>query len=123
MATGCSRGFKQDTAKVRGTVKLDGKLLAGGSVMFTPETGRGAVGVINPNGEFVLGTYEPDDGAIVGKHKVAVFPIGSSFESDQLPSNYVAIPTRYQNGSSSGIEFEVKAGEQNLVEVNLEKDR
>lgn len=120
--TGCSRGFKQETANVHGTVKLNGKPLTGGSVMFTPETGRGAVGVIDAQGEFELGTYEPGDGAIVGKHKVAVFPVGSSFESEQVPSNYVPIPTRYQNGNSSGIEIEVKAGQANKVEVNLQKD-
>jgi hypothetical protein len=116
---GCSRGYQQETAHVRGTVKLDGKLISGGSVMFVPNSGRGAVGVIDSNGGFVLGTYESSDGAIVGKHKVAVFPMGTSIESDELPSNYVPIPTRYQNGSSSGIEVEVKRGEENRVELNL----
>jgi hypothetical protein len=119
LALGCSRGFQQDTAKVQGTVKLDGKLLPGGSVMFTPATGRGAVGTIDARGNFVLGTYETTDGAIVGRHRVAVFPVVGKAESDELPPNYIPIPPRYQNGYSSGIEVEVKAGEDNVVVIQL----
>jgi len=115
---GCS-GYQQETAPVRGKVTLNGKPLPGGSVMFVPQHGRGAVGQIDGNGSFVLGTYRETDGAIVGRHKVAVFPVRGGFESDERPANYVPIPQRYQSSASSDVDIEIRANEDNVVEIKL----
>jgi hypothetical protein len=119
IVAGCRDAHEQEVAPVRGAVWLSGKVIRGGSVMFMPSSGRGAVGPIDSEGNFVLTTYQPGDGAIVGRHKVAVFPVGAVGESDDIPANFVDIPVEYRNPHSSGIEVEVKPGEENVLEINL----
>jgi hypothetical protein len=77
-ALGCDKS-PYDLAPVRGKVTLDGKPLSGAKIMFAPiakgetkKVGKPAFGVLQSAGEFVLGTYEPDDGAVVGEHWVTV---------------------------------------------------
>ncbi len=87
---------------MRGIVRFpDGKVLREGSVEFEiigrkkPVT---ATGVIGPDGSFVLGTYEVDDGALVGKHRVVViadYVIGNGAERPGLipePTLRSAVP-------------------------------
>src|SRR5690606_30932923 len=116
---GCGAGHEQKAATVRGTVTLDGNPVPGGSVMFVPAEGRGATGTIDTQGNYVLGTYESADGAVIGTHKIAVYPAKSGFESDERPPNYVPLPSRYQSIGSSGLEREIKPGEENVVDLQL----
>lgn len=116
---GCRPGYQLDTAPARGTVILDGKPLSAGSVLLTPARGRGASGTLNPDGSFILTTYGNEDGAIVGKHKVAVVPLQSESESNEPPPGYVPVPSRYQNPVSSGLEVDVKSGEENVFDLEL----
>jgi len=97
---------------------LDGKPLSSGSVMFVPERGRGAVAKIQADGTFQLGTYGDTDGAIVGRHKVAVYPPRGEFEQD-APADAPAIPQRYQSSESSGIVVEVKPAQENVFDIEL----
>lgn len=69
---GCSKAGRLETEAVSGTVSLDGKPLTVGTVIFTPEMGRAATGPIRADGSYTLGTYRPDDGAILGRHRVTV---------------------------------------------------
>lgn len=115
---GCSR-HGQETAHVRGQVTLDGRPLTSGGVSFTPAAGRSAGGAIGPDGMYTLSTYSKSDGAIVGKHKVAVCPSGGG-EDDPAPTfQELAIPSRYHNGQTSGLEFEVIAGKDNVIDLSL----
>ena len=70
---GCSGG---GTVATRGTVKLDGKALAGATVTFLAqdEGGRDASGSTDASGVFRLTTFQPHDGAMPGKYKVIVQP-------------------------------------------------
>lgn len=72
-ATGCSRS---GTVRVQGTVNLDGKPLAGATVLFISQEaeGRDANGSTNADGVFHLSTFQPNDGALPGKYKVVVQP-------------------------------------------------
>jgi len=115
---GCSNSYQMDTATVRGSVTLDGKPLRSGSVMFVPERGRGAVAKIHSDGTFQLGTYDAADGAIVGRHKVAVYPPRGEIEQD-APADAPAIPQRYQSSESSGIVVEVKPTQENVFDIKL----
>jgi hypothetical protein len=78
LITGCSGGGEFSTAKVRGTVTSQGQPVAGAVVSFTPQAaaggsgGKGATGITDADGRFVLTTYVAGDGAVVGKHYVAV---------------------------------------------------
>ena len=56
------------TAPVSGVVTLDGQPLEMGSVTFVPQDGsrRPATGRIQSDGSYRLGTYDDDDGALLG---------------------------------------------------------
>jgi hypothetical protein len=72
--------------------------------------------VITSDGSYQLTTYKPDDGALVGNHKVSVaIPLGS----ETGPATVSPIPQRYASAESSGLAFEVKAGEENRIDLKL----
>ncbi|HWE39456.1 MAG TPA: hypothetical protein VG406_23090 [Isosphaeraceae bacterium] len=97
---GCGRGQAAaapvKTLPVKGTVRYNGKPVTQGTIKFEPEgPGREATGAIQPDGTFTLSTYEPDDGAVPGPHRVAITGAGAT------------VPQKYSNFSSSGVEVEV----------------
>ena len=63
------------------------------------------------------------DGAIVGVHKVSVCPPVLRDGDPQPMTLEVPIPVRYNNPESSGLEFEVKAGEDNGFDLILTTER
>jgi hypothetical protein len=76
---GCGSGGENPVAETRGTVTYQGQPVPNAMVSFTPQavpgkenSGKSASGQTNAAGEFVLSTYEREDGAIVGKHAVLV---------------------------------------------------
>ena len=99
---------------------LDGKPLEMGKVTFLPQDGSGrtATGKIQPDGSYVLGTYEEADGAVLGQHLVAVV----AQQPRGLPPNdgggESLIPTRYNSPSTSGLEFKV-TDEPNAFNIEL----
>jgi hypothetical protein len=123
VVVGCG-GDGLETVRVTGTVTIDGKPLTQGTVSFTPEKGRGATGQIASDGSFTLTTYKKGDGVVLGRHKVAVVAIDRqgakpySEESDDLELKWL-IPQRYGNPYTSGLTFEVKAGEDNVATLEL----
>ncbi len=79
-------------AEATGKVTCGGKAVSIGSVMFSPigeagdmEPGKSANAVIAADGTFVLTTFDSQDGAIVGKHKVTYWPPEGS-EDDEGPT-------------------------------------
>lgn len=117
---GCSDSTR-DTYPVRGIVRFpDGRLLRDGSVEFeiigrkTPVTATGGIG---PDGSFVLGTYEADDGALVGKHRVVViadYVIGNGAERPGLIPEPELHP-KYRSYRTSNLVHEVKPATNNIV--------
>lgn len=67
-------------AQVEGTITCDGEPVKFVQVNFSPKqaskkdaiVGKSAIGFTDENGKFVLSTYGTNDGAVVGKHEVAV---------------------------------------------------
>ena len=114
---GCQGSHEMETARVSGVVTLDDKPLTRGTVMFVPTSGRAGIGIIGPSGEFRLSTYHTDDGALVGHHKVSV-SIPDDRELNTKPT-IAGIPRRYMSAESSGLVAEVKAGEENVVDLKL----
>lgn len=94
--------------------------------MFFPKSGRGSVGNIKEDGTYTMGTYQNDDGASVGVHRVIVKVkkyLTTSDEDTGAPSanpNAVLIPSHYENPKTSGLEVEVKSGEENVYDIKLE---
>jgi hypothetical protein len=115
---GCNTG--PEVAIVRGKVELDGEPLKTGAVLTSTSAGRGAQGTINANGEFELGTFAANDGALPGVHKVAIVAndpnIGTGPEALAGKS---LVPQRYTNAATSGLEIEVTAGEVNTPTLRL----
>jgi hypothetical protein len=75
--------------------------LTQGEITFEPsDIGREAHGSIQPDGTFELTTFNKNDGAVPGTHRVAVS--GTSKKD--------AVPLKYRNTSSSKTLVEVAAG-------------
>jgi hypothetical protein len=70
---GCGGSDRPPMGKVSGVVTLDGVPVPNASVMFIPAAGgRPASGITDASGHFQLKTFEKDDGALLGEHKVTV---------------------------------------------------
>src|SRR5262245_3303776 len=70
LAWGCGGG--PTLGRVTGKVTYAGKPVTQGRIWFYPEAGRAALGEIGPDGTYTLTTFKPNDGALVGPHRVAV---------------------------------------------------
>jgi hypothetical protein len=120
--SGCGRG-RPTTHPVSGIVTLDGKPLQGAGVMLMPEAGgRPAVGTTNQRGEFTLTTFDPNDGALPGKHAVTVVlkkttsgvmtgPDGLSgpIAPGGIKEQWI-VPKKYADPKTSGLSAEVRPG-------------
>ena len=70
--SGCGGGDANErTVPVSGTLTVEGKPVAKGTIHFHPAKGRPASGIVK-DGKFTLSTYGEDDGVIPGKNKVAL---------------------------------------------------
>ena len=78
MISGCGGDGRPRLIKVEGTVNLDGQPLEGAIVAFQliadekDKYQRPSSGVTDASGKFQLKTYEPGDGAPVGKYRVGI---------------------------------------------------
>ena len=107
---------------VRGTVKLaDGKPAAGSQVVFEggPEGKKvSARGDVRDDGSFELSTFRPGDGVPPGKYQVQVNPPPMVNAEAAYVSPFNA---KYGNFQTSGLEFEVKAGQRNEFPIQVTK--
>lgn len=102
-----------------GTVKVKGQPLESGTIQFVPEKGRAATGKIT-GGRFVLTTNEPDDGAIAGKHAVAIIsqkemPAKPGAEPEMVS----VIDKKYGSTETSGLTVEIPAGGKTDIAIDL----
>lgn len=125
VSTGCGgRADEFATAPVQGRVSIDGKPLANAQIIFTPERGPSATAVTEADGTFVLSSHGNGDGAVVGRHLVTVMAREASRE-DMKGSPLLPVPGRnlipmtYGDPTTSGLEFQVKEGQQNSFEIQL----
>ncbi|TWT29445.1 hypothetical protein Enr8_49610 [Blastopirellula retiformator] len=107
VAAGCSNG----TYPVHGTIVFsDGtpaKELAGGAVeLDSLEQPISARGSIDAEGKFVISTYEAEDGAVPGKHRVLI--VSRQSTGDEVVGK--VIESKYQRFETSGLELEVTPG-------------
>jgi len=125
---------------VKGTVTYKGKPISGAVVSFMMERApRGATGTTDANGNYKLTTFDTNDGALVGTHKVTVNkpvanPLGK--ESNQLTSDDLLkltkegkiepgkiqtpeIPEKYTDAKTTPLQFTIEPGE-NEKNIELE---
>ena len=124
LAVGCSSELPFPLATVEGTVAYQGKPIERGRVVFYPTAGTPgptAVGMIEPDGTFRIQTLGRD-GAAIGRHRITVHfcevpPAEQATASDGFVPRSL-IPEKYTNPNTSGLWFEVQAGE-NVAPIEL----
>ncbi|WP_425398652.1 hypothetical protein [Aeoliella sp.] len=112
-SSGCND--RPELGTVAGSVMLDGKPLKFGKVMFQHvEGGQPATGEIQPDGSFVLSTFRPEDGAIVGAHRIRVVCYTSQDPARRAAEGpagdalgELLIPESYSSLGASGLSAEV----------------
>lgn len=130
---GCGGPARSPTAKVLGTVVVDGQPVKEGTIVFESPGQRPANGKIQ-DGEIVeCTTYEPNDGVPVGQHQVAVFvsaPAGTAVaetpgQTAAFDPNYMGggslIPRRYNDPKLSGLKAEIAPGD-NRITLELKSE-
>lgn len=115
------------TVPVSGVVTLDGKPVEAATVVFFARSADlAATGSTDAEGRFVLRTYEPGDGAILGEHEVM---IEKTTETQVLPLDPEApipppkiehhLPRRYGDRKKSGLTAVVEEAGQNVFAFTL----
>jgi hypothetical protein len=116
---GCGGKSSLATATVKGTVVYQGKPLTEGTIQFVPERGPAANGRIGPDGTFTASI--PDDGgAIAGPNQIAITATreGQAIPGERVKSVVWLIPEKFGSPGSSGLNCEVKEGE-NVYKIEL----
>jgi hypothetical protein len=109
---GCGRSDLPELGRVRGTVTLDGKPLAGVIVTFLPDAGRPAVANTDSKGNYDLMYTHDVKGATVGPNTVRVlWPDGVA--------GTAAIPDKY--GANSELKTDVKPGK-NTFDITMQTE-
>lgn len=120
--SGCSQSDRPKLAPVTGLVLLDNEPVAEAAVMFVPVAGgRPAQGLTDAQGKFRLTTFDENDGAIVGDHKVGITKVkvsGATETSDGLSGSVDAsqiqetwiVPQKYSQPDGSGLTAKVEKG-------------
>ena len=117
---GCGKpAYQLETAPVHGKVTLDGQPLASGYVVVPTARGRMASGKIQPDGTYVMTTYEEGDGVQVGTHPVVVNELPPDEFSPVPAHERVPIPARYTSAGTSGLTVDVRPDEENVLNLNL----
>ena len=131
---GCSRDPNMPKlGRVHGKVTYKGKPVASGTVTFNPipgkggETGQNATGQIEPDGSYVMTTFNTGDGAILGEHVVAVVVREKGSENQGKPKadgtiDYtmpkIITPSKYASVDTSPLRCTVKEGD-NTFDIEL----
>ncbi len=121
LQSGCDGRTKMNVAKTHGQVLCEGEPVQYATVYFEPlQTGKNAnvgkqgIAYADRQGNFVVTTYDTDDGAVVGKHRVRVGrPLGelkSDVKCECVLSEEVDVT-----------QVEVEAGKDNTFEIVLKK--
>jgi hypothetical protein len=119
LSMGCSSENRIETGTVSGTVTYNGDPLQIGSLLFVPVAGGpSAEANIGTDGSFEMGTYDDDDGAVLGEHKVMITaftsPGGSGLPEDVIDGDGApvsVIPDFYGDLEKSGLKVDVKSGD------------
>jgi hypothetical protein len=102
-------------------VTLDGNRIGPGTVVFAPvDGGKPATGSIDDDGNYSLKTSR-EMGLAAGKYTVAVsireLPENVK-RGDRPPLGKLLIPEKYEQSTTSGLEYEVESGD-NTIDIPL----
>ena len=120
LAAGCGQTGGAKLAPVKGKVVANGQPVTGGSLLFAPADGdiaQPATGAINPDGTFVLGTTDAEDGAAIGRHLVTYNapPRTGQEEWDGYGTPPPEVVSPFEGLLPKSAEIEVKPGQNELT--------
>lgn len=136
LLSGCGGDSGVPVFPVSGTVYFDGKPAEGVRVIFHPDTAAvPGKPVLRPSGEtgadggFYLTSREPKDGAPVGKYRITLTwrkAAGSAGPQgmgggEARESGADQFGGRYTEPTTSGLEFEVREGENSVPKFDLKR--
>jgi hypothetical protein len=103
VSLGCFGAAGPQTVSLKGVVTLKGEPLSVGTIQFySPETGEGGTAVLGDDGSYQI------DSMVVGRYQVQIRPKvldpADAASGADAPVGKHAIPTIYQNYSTSGLE-------------------
>lgn len=111
---------------VSGHVTFEGKTISGASISFRPRDKSLASlpmprAVVGPDGRFLVGTFDANDGAPAGDYDVSIqwFPAPSSNDENILPRNQ--LPSRYAHPDTSGLTVRIDSGPTELPTLQLKR--
>ena len=92
--------------------------LGGYQISFESADGKtSASAVVQPDGSFTVDTFEPGDGMIAGKHRVAITP---PIPEADAPIPRPKIHDRYGSFENSGLEVDIESGT-NVEELKVQR--
>ena len=109
---GCGDGLPE-RVPVSGLVVYRDEPVAGAHVVFTPSNARPASARTDADGRFMLRTFQPADGAVLGTHLVTISKFGGGNPDDPYAPRQSVLPTKYRRTSTSGLLAEVTADGKN----------
>jgi hypothetical protein len=96
--------------RVDGKVTLNGKPLAGATVIFQPETGRHSISITDSDGAYDLQYNRDNSGATVGKHEVRISTgRAQANENGDIELVKESVPAKYN--VKTALRVEVNAGD------------
>ena len=124
---GCS-----DTIKVRGKVTFsDGEPVTHGCVTFESDSNELALGMLDNNGNYVLGRHKDGDGIKPGFYKIWLTGTNITQSSPTATQSgmgmmmnsttTVTVHPKYQRKDSSGLTFEAKPGGPKTFDFTVER--
>lgn len=122
VVAGCGEGGRHQTVPVSGIVVFpDGSPVRTGTIEFESKTtDMTASARISQNGRFVLGTYEPDDGAVVGFHRVMILQmIINDGTVEHTLDHGKPVDPKFSMFESSGLAVTVHPTEKNDLRIEV----
>jgi len=126
LASGCGSSTPPLTS-VTGTVSYQGQPLNTGTIVFTPDSAKGAEGPISTGKIMADGSFSLTTGNAVGAapgwHRITVVSISeasASIPGQRFTVPVSLIPVKYRNPESSDLTREVKNSAKNVFHLNLQ---
>ncbi len=121
---GCKDSGNLPTYKTTGSVEYeDGQIVEEGTVIFVADGMPPGRSVIE-EGEYSISTYDPNDGAVAAKFRVAVnVNPPMDFDPDGRKKPPKLAKQKYSAPDTSGLEFEVTADGKNRFDIVLEREK
>lgn len=146
-AVGCGKSDRPAIAKASGRVTLAGAPVAGATVSFQPVAGgRPCSGVTDSSGVYQMTSYDANDGAPVGEHRVVIIKIagpgasvpaeaspaedpsmslstmagpGEDGQAPPQPETQYLVPQKYSSPETSGLTVKVPEGGSDKLDFDL----